>query len=880
MWFRSRFGSPAQGTPRRRYKPRLEALEDRTLLATVTWVGGSGDWDNAANWRDDQMVNRLPTSADDAVIDVSGITVTHASGKDAVGSLTVNDPFTLSGGSLTVLRQLQVQNNNTFTLSGGVLVSATLAVGSTLTCAPAGQAILDQVTIDGLLDLAANNDAAVNVTDGLTVNGQVQLGSADGSTYGILAFSSTETLSGTGSVLFGGSPINTINVANGQTLTIGAGITIDGQNGSVGLTAFEGGGGSMTNLGTIAAADAGQPAGSTTPGTLNILGAGLRNTGTLAASNDATLAIFPNDNAVWSNAGTLSVDDATLDLGGDFTPADVAGLVRNGGTVNVVGTFNDGTSGLTLNDATGSWILQGGEIDGGTITTTGNAALEIGSSFVSVPTLNGVTLDGVLDLATQTARTVNVIGGMILNGTIELGGADGSTYGTLRFGATETLSGTGRVLFGGSSINTVTVANGQTLSIGAGITIDGQNGSVGLNAFNGGGGSLVNQGTIAADDAGQPAGSTPPGTLVILGSGLINSGTLAASNGATLSVFLAAGQGFTGEANVPWSNTGTLSVDHATLDLGGLFTPADVSGLVRNGGTVNLIGVLNNVAPGLLLDADTGSWNLQGGVINGGTIATADGAVLLAAPAGYGPSTLNDVTLDGVLDQAATTATTVTVTGDLTLNGTVELGSADGSTFGTLLFSTTETLDGTGRVLLGASPINAIDVANGQTLTIGAGVTVDGQSGSVGLTAVQGGGGTLNNLGTIAANGGGTITVTGALNYSAGTLTGGTWQAAGDSTLVLPAAAITNLAAAVVLDGPAPGCSAPTTHSRWRVSLRSPPRAACRCATGPDSRPPVTLSPRAASWSARPAPSPSAAAPSRDWAITRKPRARPRSTER
>ena len=29
---------------------RFEALEDRTLLATVHWVGTDGDWDDPADW--------------------------------------------------------------------------------------------------------------------------------------------------------------------------------------------------------------------------------------------------------------------------------------------------------------------------------------------------------------------------------------------------------------------------------------------------------------------------------------------------------------------------------------------------------------------------------------------------------------------------------------------------------------------------------------------------------------------------------------------------------------------------------------------------------------------------------------------------------------
>ena len=34
----------------RAWRPCLERLEDRVVPATVTWMGGSGNWDAGANW--------------------------------------------------------------------------------------------------------------------------------------------------------------------------------------------------------------------------------------------------------------------------------------------------------------------------------------------------------------------------------------------------------------------------------------------------------------------------------------------------------------------------------------------------------------------------------------------------------------------------------------------------------------------------------------------------------------------------------------------------------------------------------------------------------------------------------------------------------------
>src|SRR5262249_5999098 len=83
------------------------------------------------------------------------------------------------------------------------------------------------------------------------------------------------------------------------------------------------------------------------------------------------------------------------------------------------------------------------------------------------------------------------------------------------------------------------------------------------------------------------------------------------------------------------------------------------------------------------------------------------------------------------------------------------------------------------------------------TLTIDTGVMVHGDTGIIGSSP----GGFVTNNGTIAADAGGTITVQGDANFAAGTLTGGTWQASGNSVLQLLGANITTNAATIILDG-------------------------------------------------------------------------------
>jgi hypothetical protein len=128
MFRRLLFSRRRQVCPPLKFRmPRLESLEIRGLLAKVNWPGG-GDrtsCSNAANWRN----NTLPGPTDDVVINAApGVTVTHDSGADTVKSLTSLRSFTLSGGTLTVDKTVEV--DSTFMLSGGTLAESTVELGS------------------------------------------------------------------------------------------------------------------------------------------------------------------------------------------------------------------------------------------------------------------------------------------------------------------------------------------------------------------------------------------------------------------------------------------------------------------------------------------------------------------------------------------------------------------------------------------------------------------------------------------------------------------------------------------------------------------------------------------------------------------------------
>src|SRR5439155_11113945 len=203
--------------------------------AGVFWTNpGGGDWSDTNNWSS----GGLPGPADDVIIDVAStnVTVTHASGIHAVRSITSDAIFLLSGGTLTVTNTIQV--NSAFTLSGGTLRSATVlqATNGTRLVSTGMGGVLDGVTVNGDLDLTGNAVSAT-VTNGLVLNGTARLGNAN-SGYGALSFSGTQTLAGNGTVVFGGGGCAYLKAARlcveATTLTVGTGITVRGENGTIG----------------------------------------------------------------------------------------------------------------------------------------------------------------------------------------------------------------------------------------------------------------------------------------------------------------------------------------------------------------------------------------------------------------------------------------------------------------------------------------------------------------------------------------------------------------------------------------------------------------------------------------------------------------------
>ncbi len=817
---------PATRRPARWYRPAFELLEARIAPATVTWINpAGGDWDTPANW----STGAVPGAGDDVVINAlnAGAGVTHSQRTtDTVNSITAAAPISISGfGTLSVTGSFS--DSSAISLANGTLANATIAAGTSITVT--SNSTLSGVTLAG--ELVIDGGATVTAQQGLLLdNGTVQLegfltfvgGTFTNFATLLVSGSGPQALDGTGRVVFAGSGGQVNQFLSGAgPLTVAAGVSVSDTTAG----GFVGGAGQALTVDGTVTASAGQgitvagssvtnngPPGASSP-SLQANGGALEvtnlqaNAGGIAATDNGTLTL----DGAWQNTGAISATASTVNLGGSFAEAGIGDFTPAASTVNLTGALDNTGATLALDSATGPWNLAGGTITGGTITTAGSDTL----TAMRNSTLVGVTLAGELTIdggATVTARQ-----GLLLdNATVQLQGSLGFGTGfsfpifatlTLDGAGAQTLGGTGQVVFAGSGGQVNQLLSGAgPLTVAAGVSVS----DTTAGGFVGSSGqALTVDGTVTAS-AGQGitvAGSSvtnngPPGgttaSLQADGAALEvtnlqgNAGGIAASNGATLTL------------DGAWQNTGAVSETVATIDLRGTFKTSGLGTLSGSGGAIEFIGTLTNDGT-LTLNGGTVNplYFLDGGTINGGTISTPNGTELETTQAG---GTLNGVTLAGTLLTGEFINNFVDVTGGLTL-APAGLVMMEGNS--ELDFLGSQSLSGGGAVdfadnLVLANGFNPSGLKglyvpdSGDVLTIGPGVTVHGDTGFVGSTA----GGAVTNDGTIAADGGGAITVQKATNYAAGTLTAGTWEVADKGTLILstPDLIATN-AADIVLDG-------------------------------------------------------------------------------
>ena len=398
----------------------------------------------------------------------------------------------------------------------------------------------------------------------------------------------------------------------------------------------------------------------------------------------------PSDDAVINVTGGVAITHAQniTDTVRSLTVSDPFTL--SSGTLDITGSL---TSGSTF-QLSGGTLSQAMVQSGTTLTTTTGGG-----------TLDRLTLAGTL-VAAQGG--IYVTGGLTLSAGALVQIGDATFSGDVDFHGDETLGGTGEIRFVGDGGRLQTFGN---LTLAAGITVHGQNGL--LNCVTG---SLTNEGTVESDAGGGIALSGNTGTSILNAAGA----TLAA-NGGTLNI----GNGV--DLGCRWSNSGQIAVNNSTLNLGDSFTTAGLGSYTRTGGTINLVGVLDNTGSTLALNAATGSWNLVGGRLKGGALATADGTSLVTT---IDDGTLDDVTLGGTVNGTELPGTLLAAQGaaevidGLTLTNSTVVQIGDANHPGFLGFHGQQTVGGTGefRFIGHGGQFRVYD----STVTLGPGVTIHG----------------------------------------------------------------------------------------------------------------------------------------------------------
>jgi autotransporter-associated beta strand protein len=514
-------------------------------------------------------------------------------------------------------------------------------------------------------------------------------------------------------------------------------------------------------------------------------GTALGSSAKVALAAPGVLQVNGNSVTVGSITGTGVIENASTTAGGVVfdlaSPVTYGGSLQNGapasGVAAALSVTKSGTGSLTL---TGTNSYTGG-------TTVQNGTLVIGSNLpaTGAVTVSGGSLDlGAKSLAsglfTQSAGTVG-------NGTLSA-----SAYSVLAGTVDATLAGTGALNKTGSGTVTLNAANtysgGTTVSLGK--------------LLLGGSGALSTTGVLTVNGGSLDLGGLSQTTgVATLSSGSILNGTLSATGGYIMTNSGSIGAVLAGAGALTKTGSGTVTLNALNTYSGltsvneGRLVVASVSAalptgaqIAVGGGTLDF-GGNTQVATNVTLSAGSisngtlvaTSYGVQSGVVGatlGGTGAltkTGAGTVLLNSGNTYTGGTT--VTLGRL---TLGTGGSLASTGAVTLNGgTLDLGGKSQVSGGFTLTS--------GALESGTLTASSFSVQSGSVSATlaGAGALSKSGTGTVTLNAANTyTGGTTVSLGKLALGSAGSLSNTGLLAVSGGTLDlGGKSQTAGATTL-------------------------------------------------------------------------------------------------
>ena len=545
---------------------------------------------------------------------LTGMTVTNTGGTISADASQVQvTNATIAGGAVTLT------GASTLQLSNGIVHGGTLTNSATgVIEAMAGTSN----TLGGSVDNSAggvlqiNNDSILNLQNGSYAKlGTVALNSTVNQTS-LVVDGAKVTLKG-GTVTMSDSAANYIfGAATADALTNQETISGAGHIGNGQMT--------LTNSGTINSDDS---AGMTIQAN-----GGTKNTGTLEATAGSTLAL--TGMTVTNTGGTISADASQLQVtnatinGGAVTLTGASTLKLSNGVIHAGSTLTNSATGL-IEAAFGTSTL-GGKVTnpvGGVVQIDNAAALNLESGTYSK--LGAVTLNST---ANQTSLIV-----------------DGANV-TLSGGSVTMSNNVNNYIFGAAGADTLT--NQETIS--------------GAGHIGGGQMTLMNSGTINAD---QTAG------MIIQTSGAFtNNGTLTVGSGDLMHILGGTFSNFSGGTLTggTYNTSGTLEIDQLGSTGGEIVTNAAKIFLTGSGSKI-VDAAGKNALANISTNASAGTFSLAGGQ----TLTTA-GSFTNAGK--FTAGTGSSFTVGGPAIYTQTSGTT-TANGTLSASGGVNLeaGSLYGS---------------------------------------------------------------------------------------------------------------------------------------------------------------------------------------------------------
>lgn len=694
-------------------------------------------------------------------------TLTANGGADITGSFNLNSGRNLVlGGNSTWSAGSISGGNSTVTIKPDASLTTThngsLTYGTTRSTV-VNQGTIAKTTATGTTQFNAivQNSGKLAVERGIfeLAGGGFSSGIVELAADAILAITGETFAFQTGSTITGAGRVRvtsgTATFTGGQTTTASFELDNSGKMTFEGVTATSGKGifqgGTLNGAGTLSFADLVTLGGSVTlsgTGTLNANG-GASLDGSITLTGSQTLAL--GGNSTWSAGSISSGSGATLAIKAGVTLANThdGNLYYSGTgartTIQNLGTFAKTTAnGTTVLDAlftntgvidvqTGTLELDAGGSSSGTINIASGATLAIGGgtfvfnagSAVNGPgtlrVLGGSTVASFGGIA-STAQLAITNGFATFTGANSFSGASSMSGGTINGAGTLTLS----QLF--------TVTGGTFDSAG---TLHADGGLALGNHLNLKGGYALALGGTSTWTDGSIFGGGASSLLIKSGASLTASGT-----GSLYSYYTGGATTFRNEGTfAKTTSSATIGLDAPYVNIGTTRVDAGRLDLKQGGSSAGTI----EVASGATFAVESGVFALDAGsrLLGPGTILISGGT---GAFGGIATATANISMDSGTITLTGNTATT----GGGTLSGGTVSGAGSLTYGAPLTLSGSVIFSGTGVVLAngGASISSSFSLKDGQTLTLA------GTSNLSGGYIYHGGGGTLNNTGTLTASSG------------------------------------------------------------------------------------------------------------------------------